>query len=473
MTGAKRRAYRAFQRWHFYAGMLVWPIVVLLSLTGSIYLFKPQVEQWEERAWRDLPGAPLASPMEKIGAAKLSFPDAEIVSYRIPLAANDAVLVHMRGKGEGGKDRDVFVSPDGKVVGMIPSEARLMQVIKRLHGQLLLGPKGSWLVEIVASWTIFMILSGLFLWWPRGRGAAGVLWPRLSNGKTAAMRDLHAVAGFWVSGLALVLLLTGLPWTDVWGHGFKAIRAEMGWVKGEQPWTIGGRAAASAPAGHDHAAMMRQGPAAALLGSGKRSPFDTASADSFNGVVKAASGLHLAFPVLVSASPSGRSDADGQGGIWVVKSDSGDRTQRVTVTFDKSSGRQLSQSGFADSHAIDRVIGYGISWHEGQLFGPVNVGIGVATAVLLLVLNTFGVLMWIRRKPPGLLGAPLAIDGPSCTALYCLLSLLSVLLPLFLLSLAALLLIDLVVLRYLPGAALWLGVSDPSMRHANGDSEKV
>ena len=47
--------YRAIWRWHFYAGMFVIPFILLLSVTGAIYLFKPQIDRWEERAYRDLP----------------------------------------------------------------------------------------------------------------------------------------------------------------------------------------------------------------------------------------------------------------------------------------------------------------------------------------------------------------------------------------------------------------------------------
>src|SRR3546814_1039322 len=73
-----------------------------------------------------------------------------------------------------------------------------------------------------------MILTGLYLWWPRGRGPAGIVWPRFSLGGRAALRDLHAVVGFWVSGLALLLLTTALPWTDVWARGLQTVRFEMG-----------------------------------------------------------------------------------------------------------------------------------------------------------------------------------------------------------------------------------------------------
>src|SRR3546814_9164783 len=88
----------------------------------------------------------------------------------------------------------------------------LMAWVRSIHGQLLLGKRGSWLVELAASWAIVLVLSGLYLWWPRGRGFAGVVWPRLKGGRRMFWRDLHAVTGFWISGLVLVLLATGLHW---------------------------------------------------------------------------------------------------------------------------------------------------------------------------------------------------------------------------------------------------------------------
>ena len=40
--------YRTLWRWHFYAALFVIPIVVVLSITGSIYLFKPQLDRLQE-----------------------------------------------------------------------------------------------------------------------------------------------------------------------------------------------------------------------------------------------------------------------------------------------------------------------------------------------------------------------------------------------------------------------------------------
>jgi hypothetical protein len=49
-------------RWHFYAGLLVVPLVILLALSGTLFLFKPQVERWEERAFQNLP-TPMLRPL--------------------------------------------------------------------------------------------------------------------------------------------------------------------------------------------------------------------------------------------------------------------------------------------------------------------------------------------------------------------------------------------------------------------------
>ena len=36
--------YQRIWRWHFYAGLFVAPFLILLSLTGILYLYKPQLD---------------------------------------------------------------------------------------------------------------------------------------------------------------------------------------------------------------------------------------------------------------------------------------------------------------------------------------------------------------------------------------------------------------------------------------------
>jgi len=46
--------YRTLWRWHFYAGLLIIPFVLALSISGAIYLFKPQIESWIDKPWSQL-----------------------------------------------------------------------------------------------------------------------------------------------------------------------------------------------------------------------------------------------------------------------------------------------------------------------------------------------------------------------------------------------------------------------------------
>ncbi|KUR70916.1 hypothetical protein AQZ52_13965 [Novosphingobium fuchskuhlense] len=454
--------YRTIWRWHFYAGLFVMPMVVILALTGAAYLFKPQVDAWEERAWRGLPAERTVSADAQVKAALAAFPGSRLESYRLPEAETDAALIHLALPDRA--MRDVFVSPEGRVVGALDPEWRIMQVVHDIHGQLLIGKRGSWIVELAASWAIVMILSGLYLWWPTGRGLAGVVWPRFGRGAKMLWRDLHAVTGFWVSGLALVLLVTGLPWADVWGSAFKAVRTEMGWVKGQQDWTIGGApAGADEHAGHDHAAMAAM--AGSMPAAMHRMPDGTMMAGpamsgvSLSEIVAEAKGLHLPFPVIVTPPGGVRPFGGKPQAGWSVRSDTQNRPLRAALTFDPMTGRETSREVFADKHVIDRIVGYGVAWHEGQLFGLANQLIGVATAVMLVTLAVTGFILWRRRKPADRLGAPpLPAMPPRIGGVVAISLALAALLPLLAISMAVMLLIEFALLRRLPVAARWLGL---------------
>ncbi|HEX8554619.1 MAG TPA: PepSY-associated TM helix domain-containing protein, partial [Sphingomonas sp.] len=75
---ASRRAwpgYDAVWRWHFYAGLFCVPFVLWLALTGSAYLFGPQIERWLDRPYADLPVlGPAAAPAAVAGAATRAVP---------------------------------------------------------------------------------------------------------------------------------------------------------------------------------------------------------------------------------------------------------------------------------------------------------------------------------------------------------------------------------------------------------------
>ena len=63
--------------------------------------------------------------------------------------------------------------------------------------ELLAGNVGSILVELAACWAIVLLVSGIYLWWPRSAaGAAGVLYPRLRQGRQVFWRYFYWLRGY-------------------------------------------------------------------------------------------------------------------------------------------------------------------------------------------------------------------------------------------------------------------------------------
>lgn len=417
--------YPLFWRWHFYAGLFVLPFILILSVTGSIYLFKPQIERWEERSWLGLGTAGAVSPDRQLAAALAANPGARFNHYRLPREAGDAAMVQLRLAD--GKLREVFVSPQGRVLGSLDPDARIAAVVARIHGSLLIGRWGDWLVELAASWTIVMILTGLYLWWPRPLRFAGTLWPRLSLRGRPLLKDLHRVTGFWIAGLVLVMLASGLPWAGVWGSAFAWTRAELGWVKGPQDWKIG---VDGGHAGHDHGMAMPMAPHEAA-GVGL----------ALSAFVAKAGAEHMAFPVLVLPPRAPQAFGPPTGDVWTVKSAAQNRTLNRQVAYNPASGAEVGRNGFADSHVIDRIVNIGVAWHEGQLLGVANQVVGVLTAIALVGLSVVGVLIWLQRRPAGGFAAPPTTNVRLGWAVLGIVAL-GILLPLFGASMLAIMIVD-------------------------------
>lgn len=442
-------SYNTIWRWHFYAGLLCIPFVLWLSLTGSIYLFKPQIERLIDSPYASVAAdGPRASAADQAGAAVRAVPGSVLHRYEIPESPHQAVQVIV---GTADRETRVYVHPQTlAVLKSVDEDQRLMRIIFRLHGELMAGAAGSYLVELAASWAIVMILSGLFLWWPRGGGLGGVLYPRLRSGGRRFWRDLHGVTGFWVSAFALFLLVSGLPWAKSWGSYLKAVRSVAEGTIEKQDWASGRAAELRARADADAGAR------AAMAGhAGHGQTHISGPAISYaplDGLIATLRPLNLAAPVLI-VPPTG------PGQPWGAKSDAANRPLRTDLTLDGESGAVLTRKDFAQRRLVDRIVGYGVAVHEGQLFGWLNQFMNLMTALGLTLLSVSSIILWWRRRPDGALGAPAAIHrGPAALGFFALVAALGLFLPLFGITLIGVIALERLILRRLPAARRWLGL---------------
>lgn len=459
-------AYHTIWRWHFYAGLFCIPFVLVLAITGAIYLFKPQVT-----AALDAPYAKLnitsvpqrAVPQTataQVNAALAAVPNTTLNAYELPQTPQSAVQVLV------GKKEDltrVYVHPQTlQILKVAREEDKFMQVMHELHGNLLIGNWGSYLIELAAAWAIVMLITGLYLWWPRNANSmAGIVYPRLKSGfksasKRVFWRDLHAVTGFWIAFFTLFLLLSGLPWAVSWGGLLKEVRSLSAGKEIQQDWAVGRNSAAKMNMSEsEHAEHIKHL-------HGEKQPQAAIDYSALDRLVATVQPLNLAYPVQVY--PPTKKSPD-----WTAKSKAQNRPLRVDLVLDAGTGTIKSRKNFADRPLLDRIIGYGIAIHEGQLFGWFNQLLGLLTALGLVLISLSGVVLWWRRRAPSTLDTPNTLGAPPSRkpieptrysqVLIAIIVLLGVLLPFLGLSLLAVMLVEHYGLRYIPAARNFLGLS--------------
>ena len=446
-------SYRTVWRWHFYAGLFCIPFVIWLGITGSIYLFRPQIEAWLDSPYEHLniQGQPQSGEAEIVTALK-AVPGSNLHYYELPRTTSSAVRVIV---GKGTEEFRVYVHPGTlRVLKVVNEDRRPMTVIFHLHGELLMGDRGSFIVELAASWAIVMILTGLYLWWPRDpAGLGGVLYPRFGQGPRIFWRDLHAVTGIWISLFVLFLLFTGLPWAKNWGSYLEKIR-EITHTQSNPDWTIGQSGEIAA-----RLALNEPGvPLTALEHAAHAGHMSTNSAivsyAAIDKMIASVSPLNLAYPVLISPPTT----LDGH---WTAKADPQDRTRGVNLELDPNTGKILKRENFNQRQWIDRAVEIGVAAHEGQLFGLPNQLLGLFTGIGVITLSVSSVVLWWRRRPENVLGAPAAALPKKRHRLSFLAVVvaLGVYLPLLGVSLIAVRLVEAFVLRRIPLAREWLGLA--------------
>jgi uncharacterized iron-regulated membrane protein len=418
------RNYRILWRWHFYAGLFVMPFLMVLAITGAIYVFKPQIES---ALYGDKLFVP-ASTQARLGYDKLLSiaasalpPDAKPSSIAVsqdPRRSTEAVF-----RLASGDSSSVYVNPyTGQVLGTLSVEHRLMKQVRQIHRDLLLGRWGGWLMELAACWTLIMLGTGIALWWPRKRFSVwGSLLPRLNLSGRAIWRELHLVVGIWVSIGALFFIMSGLPWSSFWGKNFQAV---VTWASSAQP-----QAAAkgehvhgpdkTAEAHHsmpDQPMKMQDLPLANIpwavgattVPMSQDMPQQSLSIDQVVAIA-ARNGMQTYQLALPGKSSDVFTAAYAPGAGEFVRSD---LDRQRTLHIDQYSGQIMKDLRFTNYSAVSKLVTLGVALHMGEYFGLLNQLICAAISLTLLAMAVTGFVTWWQRRPQNSVGAPKRVLQP-------------------------------------------------------------
>lgn len=415
--------YQRIWRWHFYAGLFVAPFLILLSLTGIIYLFQPQLDRlmYPEQLIV-VPGEQRMDADFLVNRAHDALPDSQIVKY-IPAPASDRsdqLVVRQQDQ-----ELTVFIDPiRGALLGTQDNRYNLQAIARALHAELMLGSIGDRLIELAAGWGLVLLGTGLYLWWQRkGPGMQGLLWPRRDQRGRLWWRDMHAVAGFWGAGFLVLLLLTGMTWTGFWGDKFAGVwnsfPAQM-WNQvpssaplarslnhaHEQtvPWAVetqpiptsvahdqdasqAQNAAMQESVAHDHSAMSQAG--------GPAEP----GRISWQQVLATAEGRQVQ-PGYSITPPSGSR------GVFTLSIFADDPRNDATLHIDQYSGKVLADVRWQDYNLVAKAVETGVMLHMGKMYGWPHQLAMLLICLMVLLSAVSGLWIWWRRRPTGRLGVP-------------------------------------------------------------------
>lgn len=405
------RFYLAAWRWHFYAGLFVIPFLLVLAATGILMLASHPIDRIQNA--HRLQVEPLGTflpPVAQVAAATSAHPHAIAATYIPPRDAGSSaqVLVVPAHGTSGHSDHSpqsaltVYVDPyRGTVLGSEDPQRTLYGWASVVHGTLLMGQFGDMLIEVAAGLGILLVVTGLFLWWPRG-GQKAVVVPRPPRRRRQSWRDLHASLGLWLSTGLLFFLLSGLAWTPVWGgrmvQGFSSLppatmQSEDG-GGGPTHESLNHGAHRQVPWVLEQTPMPRSGEPLGLAGVPEGVPVDLDSVVAF----ARASG-YTGYRVNLPRDPSG---------VWTIAAatmsrDISDPRQDRTMHIDQYSGRVLADYRFDDYPILGKAMAAGISIHQGNVT-PVNLLANLLFCLGVVALSGSAVVAWWLRRPAGVAG---------------------------------------------------------------------
>jgi len=391
---ARRRS--ALWRIHFWAALIASPFALSATLTGLLYLFTPQIEHVLYAHLDHVRPRHVAQPLDAaVDAARRAVPGATVQAVVPAWRPDDSVKVFLAptvtwpeanrsmpamampmpapfGPGAAAEPLVVYVDPyTDAVLGTQAEHARFSMWSRKLHSSLLQGDRWRWMIELGASWLMVMLLTGIYLWWPRN-GRPGM--PQAGARGRLAWSQWHGFLGVALGILTLAMLTTGLTWSKYAGAQVRLVRDALGQQPPRPP----------------------RGLVSTVAADGTRLSWQ-AAADAVR---------RLSPDIALRLAPP-----RGPAGTWQVSNYDQTRPyRRVQLVMDAYSGKPLFRAEWQDLPPFAKATGIGIPFHRGELSWWNKVLLFLfGTGVLFSLVS--GWVMFFRRRRTGASGWPPLLPG--------------------------------------------------------------
>lgn len=203
---------------HLWLGLISGIIVFIISVTGAIYAWAPELSEWTQ-------------PYRHVKVEDKPYQPLTVVRAAAEKAMNGARAFRVLDEGAGKAQVVQFYQKDPYYyinVYVNPYTASVQKVVNRsdeffyfmLEGHLYLWLPNEIGHQVVGYGTlvfVVMLISGIVLWWPRNKARRKSSFRiKLDASPKRLNYDLHNVLGFYASWVLIFAAFTGLVWSFTW-----------------------------------------------------------------------------------------------------------------------------------------------------------------------------------------------------------------------------------------------------------------
>jgi len=208
---------------HLLAGVIAGLVIFIMSFTGVVLMYEPQISEYSEWNARWVTPGPEAKRLsldELVAKVRASNPDAHPAVITVKSDPTASVIVNL------GRENTVFINPyTGELLGGLSATHNLLHEIVDWHRWLgtegesrAIGKAITGACNLVFFW---LAVTGVYLWWPHSWKWRGLKTSLIFNGRLSGKaRDWnwHNVIGFWSSSVLVVLTLTAAVMSYPWAN---------------------------------------------------------------------------------------------------------------------------------------------------------------------------------------------------------------------------------------------------------------
>ena len=360
---------------HLAVGVTAAGVVLVLAVTGVLLTYEAQLDRWALRGYRAEPPAPGAAPLgvdellARVGGESL------VTSVALKKDPREPAVVRLDGGADVHLDRFT-----GAALGDGDTRTRrFLRGVLYWHRWFALdGPYrivGRTFTATANLGFLFLLVSGLWLWWPPTRRRAAwrnALWFRRGLGGRARDFNWHAVIGFWSAVPLIVIAASGATISYQWAADL------VHRLAGEAPPPL------TAPPPPEPVA--RGGPAAP--------PDPAAPPIALQALVAGAAAAEPGWRTITVRLPE---SPRGPVAVAVDRGTGRQPSKIEDLLFDRSSGALLGRGGYPTFSRGFRIRRWLRFAHTGEVYGVLGQSIAGLVSLGAAVLVWTGLAMSWRR----------------------------------------------------------------------------